>query len=657
MPVTDEVDYGYGDAAPSSSNRGRSNLKEDHKSRDRSRSASRGRSVGRHKSMKTPSGGGKKYAVMDPLAVSATASKLNNLFNTSGGGSGNLEPDDQSAAEDAAMMFPESTKIEADEPHENSRHQRQKEGRSRTERKTRTHQRSRKQESEKSEKPKHRHRRTSKSPTHHRHRTADKSSGDINEILKSPTRSPHGSSSKLLRSPRSPHRSNSDKTPHRHHHHHHHSSTKRDKERGRTKKSSSDTKLHQGKTIESKQKLRAPSLSPKTKKKCLRRKPSDSSGVAGSDDTDNSSSSSDSDDSSNSSSSSASDGNTVMQFDPLASGGTVEVDQKERKDGISDFSDPVGDAQRLQCQSKKPVFSFLDSDCSDDDDDDDRGGKKGAKKGGAGRSSHGKKQASGRPKISSAASSRRNKNPEKVKKKAKEKEKEKEKPKTEETTYASTMLSMSGFNSSTCHFCHKDVGPMIMQCMSCKETYFCQKCMRKGLVAPHQQECAQRKVDEREQRSSEARRRGVKAHNSMPVLRKETPAPTEKEKKRRQPKKSDSAPLDPQTFTKDSQSLFHKKPLMGEVSDPLPVHQEEVDDMDESPTKSPGRKLGIGKFFGGLVKGKKKKNGGDDDNNNDDGSGDDDDDASVSSMARKVFRRPSMADRHQLMDDDSYSSL
>ena len=230
-----------------------------------------------------------------------------------------------------------------------------------------------------------------------------------------------------------------------------------------------------------------------------------------------------------------------------------------------------------------------------------------------------------------------------------EKHVEKEPDKKTEKKFDVTLMSMSGFNSTTCNFCHKDVGPMIMQCMSCKEMYFCQKCVRKGVVSPHQQECAQRKVEQREQRANDARQRVSKAR-SMPDLEQDTPgAATEK---RRKPKKSASA-TDPLPLTKDSESLFDKQPLLTKKSD------DNCDDVDpDSPTKSPRKKLGIGKFFGGLGKGKKKKND-DDDPNTNEGAVDDDEDSSVAGISRKagMFRRQASRNQHTLLDDDSLESM
>jgi len=165
----------------------------------------------------------------------------------------------------------------------------------------------------------------------------------------------------------------------------------------------------------------------------------------------------------------------------------------------------------------------------------------------------------------------------------------------------SSPSSEFGFNSTTCHFCHKDVGPMVMQCMSCKEAYFCQKCMHKGWWKPHQQECAQRKVDERERSTQE--RKVVKAHKSMPNLGK-------------------------------------------------------------SPTRNPPRKsssLRIGKFFGGLGKGIK----GDDEENCDNSNSGDDNASVTSSNnnpgisssrnRRRLFRLPSRVNQHQMLDGDDSS--
>ena len=168
-----------------------------------------------------------------------------------------------------------------------------------------------------------------------------------------------------------------------------------------------------------------------------------------------------------------------------------------------------------------------------------------------------------------------------------------------------------GFNSTTCHFCHKDVGPMVMQCMSCKEAYFCQKCMHKGWWKPHQQECAPRKVDEKERNLQE--RKVVKAHKSMPDL------------------------------------IRSSTPVIGGRA------------KCNSPRKSSSLK--IGKFFGLLGKGKNSKDGGEEDRDN---SNSDDDNTSITSSnnnsgtsssknRRRLFRRPSRANQHQMLDGDDSS--
>ena len=331
-----------------------------------------------------------------------------------------------------------------------------------------------------------------------------------------------------------------------------------------------------------------------------------------------------------------------MQFDPLAKSGAVEVGQKKvKKGGISEFSDPVGDAQRLQQHTKKPVFSFLDSDCSESESDDSS--KPVTKKAAAVQKGGVKKSQSMRPKSTSTSKdkaeggvkksqSMRPKSTSTSKDKAasgSRRVKKTEKKKSESSLSTSSMRSLKqseeaaqkskddmmsafGFNSTTCHFCHKDVGPMIMQCMSCKETYFCQKCLRKGMVAPHQVECAQRKLDEKERKSQA--RRGVKAHKSMPDLGSSAPVAGDRPK-RRKPKKSSSLQVDSTDTTTTLPSKDTETPP--QEPDPFEVQHEAVLS-DGSPVKSPRKMMGIGKFFGGLGKGKgnKSKEEEDDNNNN-----------------------------------------
>ena len=662
-----EVDYGYGDAKPASRGRALSGMGDEISvmSRDRSRSQSRGRSIPRRMSIKTPTRS-KKGIVMDPLAMSPGGNKtLNKFFNNesstslnsvgssaaghcaSGSAGLNFE-DDLSVVEDEAMMLRDSTQIETNDSHDRQRphsHRGTKEsgnGRNRSENKMRNHHKSshsNKIESSdtKSSERSHKDRHHSNCKSPQKSRSRGQVQGDSDR-----EKSPHGN---------------------KHNKHGFSSSNRSDEEERRNgvKKSTSSDALksekHRGTKTSSK--LRAPSHSPKAKKKAVRRESnntnsekeqkqrkkdhsdSDSSGSSDSDSDDSSSS----DDSQDDKHMQGGKVGSVMQFDPLAAGGTVKVGQKEGKNGISEFSDPVGDAQRLQGHKKKPVFSFLDGECSSDDEFNKESKK--TKQRGVAKHKSSSPKLSSREKPSASSSSTRKKSERTSSKNEKYAEKETEKQ--PEKKFDVTLMSMSGFNSTTCHFCHKDVGPMIMQCMSCKEMYFCQKCLRKGVVGPHQQECAQRKVEQREQRADAARQRVSKAR-SMPDL--DLGPPASEITKRRKPKKSASA-TDTPLITKDSESLFDKQPLLVKQSDD---NGDEEDDPD-NPSKSPRKKLGIGKFFGGL--GKKKKNDDDDNNKKNEGPVDDDDESSVTGIARKasLFRRQPSRTHHALMDDDSNGSM
>lgn len=643
-------------------------------------------------SLKTPTRSSKKCAVVDPLSFSSN--QLKNLFSDRLDVGG----DDQTVAselEDAAFL-PQSNENFLVPEKQNPRTR--SEGKTRTEDKRRNH---------------HTTSRSSKDGDNH------KKSHNNHPQLQSPVRHHH-------------HDKHSDENEH----HRHVGASSKSKPHGHAngKRIDQDVKTSPAhpKKILSKHKslkasppsrLREPSLSPeRKKKKKVSRRPVSSDESSDDDDDDSSSSSSsnnnnnssssklssrDSGDNDNSTSDSSnnadsSDEQTVIQFDPLA--GTVQVEQKKGKNGISEFSDPVGDAQRLNSKNtKKPVFSFLDSDGSDTEEEKKKRVSKTKKSERTSSSKHVVKEKTSKhvvkekahhvlsSKEEAIATKEKEKEKRKTTKRAKEghvgkeealkKEKKPKEPhfvKDDAKKSQDDMLSAYGFNSSTCHFCHKDVGPMIMQCMSCKETYFCQKCLRKGFVASHQQVCAQRKVDERElekekrhlraQKSttdlpgdmiSESPRRHIKSHKSMPDVGKPSPSTDPERSKRRKPKSAENA------LSKDSERLFHKEPLMHEHTpamehDPYGAQHKQsmLESTGEGLTSSPTKKkLGIGKFFGF---GKKNSDDADDEDNEGPGGYDTntDDDCSVNSKSNRrprFFRRPSIRDQHQLLDDDDIS--